>query len=92
MNTKFENGLHFLSFNISEENLPRKNYDNITIECRKNNQSRQVHTNKCKEIQTGLQCICDSLEMATKYEVNISTNKENWTPQKIKMPDQFTSK
>lgn len=80
-----------MSVLIEEKQLPNKNYDNITIECSKFNQSQIVQKKACTNITGDLLCKCDSLEIATKYQVNIYTNKQNWTSRKLIMDDQYTS-
>ncbi len=84
-----------LSIDIAEENLPSKNYDNITIECIKI-ESNEKKNSTClpikSKITADLRCKCDLLEIATKYHVRILTIKKNWTSQALDMEDQYTSR
>ena len=93
-NSIFEKTFQQLSIILKEADLPKLNYENISIRCSRilDNAALITVESICLTSTSNsmLNCSCDQLRAATKYQVTLITNKSGWISRELKMEDQYT--
>ena len=87
----FQKTFQQLELTIAEKDLPKPNYDNITIICAPYNDSTlNTAQSICSNKSNILTCTCDQLRAATKYNISLFTNKMKWKSRELVMHNQYT--
>ena len=89
----FEKKYNELSIALKE--LPRKNYENISIECSPVDANLNKVEGACSnssDMEHKLNCTCGKLRAATKYRVSLLTIKNEWNSSKKEVSTEYTSK
>ena len=93
-NSTFQKTSQQLSIILKEDNLPKLNYENISIRCSPILDDSTLITveRTCLTLTSNsiLNCSCDQLRAATKYQVTLITKKTGWISREFKMEDQYT--
>ena len=93
-NSTFEKTFQQLSIILKEADLPKLNYENISIRCSRilDNAALITVESICLTSTSNsmLNCSCDKLKTATKYNISLFTNKNRWVSRELVMDDQYT--